>query len=486
MDKIKKILWVCVIIGQLLTDANAITISDEEELGKEFIKYVEKNFEFIKDPLICRYVSNIGNHLVSVFPNQPFSFNFYIIKSDVYNAFAGPAGHIFIHSGLFEAMADEEELAGILSHEISHAICRHISQRIERSTRINLATLAGVVAGIFLGAGGAGAAANAVTVGAIAAGQSLSLSYSRDDEMQADQIGFKYLTAAGYSGKGLLTILKKIRAKQWFGPDQIPTYLTTHPASEERIAYISTMIERSGNETPQPSVPPRPFQIAHTRLATLYGDPQRILHQFQDAVGKSPDDPIANYGYALILVRNGNKKEAITYLKTALKQNPFDAHILSDLGRIYYLNGNYTDALISLEGATAIDPSHPIGLLFMGRTQLELGKYQEATSCFEKLISENPTDEEVYYFAGEAYGKLGMMSEAHYHLGIYYRKKRDYKNALFHLTRALNEGTADIHRQNEILSMLKEIRKDQMNEQQEIKSEQRQNRPPRNQFSGKG
>ena len=87
-----------------------------------------------------------------------------------------------------------------------------------------------MVAGIFLGAAGAGSAASAVGVSSMAATQAASLSYSRQDEMQADELGVEYLTRAGYSGKGLLTILRKIREKQWYGTEQVPTYLMTHPA----------------------------------------------------------------------------------------------------------------------------------------------------------------------------------------------------------------------------------------------------------------
>ena len=110
-------------------------------------------------------MNKIGNRILSVLPQQPFNYHFYVIKEDVYNAFATPAGHIFVYTGLLDAMDEEEELAGILGHEIAHVYCRHISQKIERSKKIGIATLAGIAAGILLGVGGAGEAANAVTMG---------------------------------------------------------------------------------------------------------------------------------------------------------------------------------------------------------------------------------------------------------------------------------------------------------------------------------
>ena len=83
-------------------------------------------------------------------------------------------------------MQSEDELAGILGHEAAHVFCRHISQNIERSKKVNMATIAGIAAGIFLGASGAaGEAASAVTLGTLAAGQSASLAFRRDNEIQA-------------------------------------------------------------------------------------------------------------------------------------------------------------------------------------------------------------------------------------------------------------------------------------------------------------
>ena len=265
--------------------ALSITVAEEEELSREFMKIIQKNYKFVEDPVIVNYVNKVGKKIVSVLSPQPFTYRFYIIKDDVYNAFATPAGHIFIYSGLMAAMDNEEELAGILGHEIAHVLCRHISQKIDRSKKISIATLAGIAAGIFLGAEGAGEVGNAVIVGSMAAGQSMTLAYSRKDERQADQIGLKYLTKAGYSGDGLLTMLSKIRSKHWFGTEQIPTYLATHPAPEERLAYIATWLEKN-RKKPPPKTASSEFKRVRTRLIALYSDETVALRKYKNAVTK--------------------------------------------------------------------------------------------------------------------------------------------------------------------------------------------------------
>jgi predicted Zn-dependent protease len=456
------LLWAALIImGGTLSSQSAfgITLQEEEELSREFLKVVLAHFEIIDDPLIANYVNEVGNKILSVLPPQPFSYHFYVIKEDVYNAFAIPAGHIFINSGLFEAMESEEELAGILSHEIAHVVCRHISQKIERAQKINIATLAGMAAGVLLGAaGGAGAAANAVTMGSVAAGQSMSLAYSREDERQADQIGLHMERKAGYNGKGLLDVLKKIRSKRWFDSNQIPTYLQTHPGAEERMAYIDTWLEK--NKTAAVPMDPYNFQRAHTKLVAVYGDKSTALTQFKSAVEKNPDDPLAHYGYGLILEREGDHKGAVEEIKSALGKRAFDPYILKDLGVIYFNEGQYEQAARILEGAAGINSDDPEILFYLGRTQAELGHLLDAAATFEALIAKNYDYQLVFYFLGETYGKLGKLEDAHYNLGIYYEKKGDLKNAAFHLKKAL-ELMEDPNKRDVIEKMLKDVKEKQ-------------------------
>jgi len=462
MKFFKKLLVICttliVVTGILFPcGAEGITIKEEEELSREFMRVVLNQFPLIKDPIIVNYVNDIGQKIVSVLPDQPFTYHFYVIKEHSYNAFASPAGHIFINSGLIAAMESEEELAGVIAHEIAHVSCRHISQKIERSQKIGYATLAGIVAGILLGTGGAGTAANAVTVGSLAAGQSAALAYSRDDEAQADQFGLKYLNRAGYSAKGLLLVLKKMRSRQWFGPNQIPTYLQTHPASEDRMVNIDLWLAK--REKVVRNIDPYPFERTHTWLVAAYGDEKATLNRFESDVQKHPENPLAHYGYGLILARTGNRNDAVGHLKTALEKNAFDQYIIRDLGRVYFLEGRYQEALNILHSADSLAPNHPDKLFWLGRTQLKIGRLQEAKAAFDKLIAVKPDYPQAYYFLGETCNNLGRQNDAHYYLGIYYKTILNYKNAAFHLNKAL-ETMDDPIKRDKIEEMLAEINKE--------------------------
>lgn len=434
----------------------AITIQEEEELGREFMKAVSGGFRFIRDPFVQETIDRVGRRVLATMPPQPFPYRFHMVQQDVYNAFAGPAGNVFVNSGLVEAMETEDELAGILAHEIIHVSARHISRRIERSSRLSLGALAGMVAGIFLGAAGAGAAGNAVAMGSMAASQSISLAYSRQDEMQADQLGIDHLTRAGYSGEGLLRILRKIRDKQWHGPTDVPTYLMTHPAVDDRIAYLDAWMDRNPDA---PKLPERDedFRRFRIRLIAGYGDPGRAMSHMGREMEKSPEDPIIQHGYGIALARNDRNAEAIEHVRKALSRRPLDPILLKDLGEILFMGGHYAEARKALAGSLGIGPDDYETLYLLGRTDIELERYAEAVETLERLLERWPNFPQALYHLGEAHGRQKRMGDAHYYLGRYYAGRRDRANARFHLRRALRFLDADAARRAEAETLLAEV-----------------------------
>jgi predicted Zn-dependent protease len=464
--KLKQLTAIAVVIIGTLVGTSAvygISIQDEKKMGREFEKVMHRYFTLVEDPIISGYVEQIGNKLLDVVPNQPFDYKFYVIKNEVYNASAFPAGHIFINSGLLADLQSADELAGILAHEIGHVTRRHISQRIEKSKKIDLATLAGVVAGVMIGAAtGDAAAMQALVIGSSAAGQTASLAYSRENEAEADQLGIQYMTRAGYNPEGLLAALKRIRSRQWFGSEQVPTYMMTHPALESRITWLDGWIAAHPEKAkPYPSGSSQgqsAFQKINIRLKALYTDPNQAVQHFKTAVTNNPDDADLAYGYSLALDRVGDRKQAVAYLKKALTYNALDPYILSDLGRIYFLSGRYDEALRSLEGSLTLKKDNPQGLLFLGRTLTALGRLEDAAANFEALIKRGTSDQQVHYFLGETYSKLNRKAESHYHLGIYHFKKNDYRNARFHLMRARKQLEDPVKRKT-ASDLLKQIDK---------------------------
>ena len=432
----------------------ALTAEEEKQMGREFMRFVRKSYEVIEDPAIHTYIQKVGSYVADQFPESPFQFRFYVIKEEVYNAFAGPGGYICVNSGLFVAMENEEQLAGILAHEIAHVYRRHISQRIENSKKIGLATLAGAVAGVFLGGAAAAGALSS------AAGQQLALQYSRENEMEADEVGLKYLVKAGYGGEGLLKILKKMREKQWFGSNQIPSYLQTHPAIEARMAYLDTAIQAHPEwRTLNRFKTQGDFAKVRIKLIAAYGDPDTAEDTLDAMLRENTNDVLALYGKGILSDRQVNRKDALDYLQKAIELRPFDGDILRDLGKVRFNNGDYAQALKNLRGALAFNPKDLEGQFLLGRAQTMTGDFQGAVETFERLLAVAPGYFPARYHMGEAYSKLGNALEAHFNLGIYYMHKGPLKNARFHLERALQLAAGFPEKKGKIQKQLKRLPK---------------------------
>mgnify|MGYP001062570546 CR=1 FL=1 len=431
----------------------AITVGEEEKLSREFLAMVRQHLDLIEDPVVVDYVNRVGQRILATIPTQPFAYRFYVLNEHVYNAFASPAGHIFINSGLLEDLKSENELAGILAHEIGHVTARHLSDRIARSKKIGAATLAGIVAGALLGPAAGSAAAQALTVGSMAAGQSLTLAFSRQDELQADQLGLQYLENAGYSAEGLLDALQLIRSKQWFG--DVPNYLMTHPAADDRMGLIDTWMEK--HDTTSRNEDDFQLKKVQTRLSTLYGDLQEARRRYEQMIAETPERPLAQYGYGLLQSRTGNREEAVAHLKKALALRPFDSDFLTDLGRVYYQSGQYDSALEILESAENLTPFDPQRALYLGQTRMQLGRLDRAAWTLENLVGQRPQYSQAYYALGEVYTRMEKPGQAHLNLGIYYGQKGDAKNALFHLARA-REKIQDSEQRRRIDEIIEEIR----------------------------
>ena len=146
---------------------------------------------------------------------------------------------------------------------------------------------------------------------------------------------------------------------------------------------------------------------------------------------------MAHYRYGLILARVGKRQEAIEQIRLALTKRAFDPYILRDLGWIYYLDGQFPQALKMLDSACGMMPNDPECTYYQGRTQLEMGNLAEATDKFLLITRQYPQFTQAFYYLGQSLGKQQNLGDAHYYLGVYFLKKREYKNAAVQFKQAL-------------------------------------------------
>ncbi len=161
-----------------------LTIEKEKELGEEFCLQLQQYYPVVHDPYLTTYINTIGQNLVKQLGPQPFKYRFFILEDPTYNAFAVPGGFIFVNTGLIQLMNREDELAGVLAHEITHVHQRHMAKQLEKSKFTTVATVIAALAAVLLGGG----AAAPLLTGVMAGGQSAMLAYSREDETEADTL----------------------------------------------------------------------------------------------------------------------------------------------------------------------------------------------------------------------------------------------------------------------------------------------------------
>ena len=219
--------------------SEAVLISEEKEksIGAEEAKKVEKSMGLIDDPAIVGYVKTVGRRLAKHSPRKNVDYVFHIVDMEVPNAFALPGGYVYVSRGLLVLVNSEDELAGVMGHEIGHVAGRHAVQRITRvaaTSPLRIFTeLAGAAVSII-----APSAGNVISdVGQVASAL-LIAPYSRDQEREADHVGQEIAAKAGWNPKGLTSLLKSLgqAEKLRSGEQRQSSFFDTHPATEERVA----------------------------------------------------------------------------------------------------------------------------------------------------------------------------------------------------------------------------------------------------------
>jgi len=213
---------------------NLYSVKDEKVLGKYYAKEVEKEKKILHITALEQYVNHIGQKLVQNVGETPYAYSFKVIDEDEINAFALPAGYIFVYRGLLENIDTEAQLAGVLAHEIGHVEARHSTERISAMQGTSFLTNLGA---IILGA-------PALARPAIELAQILGfLKYSRVQEREADLKGVEYMTRAGYEPRAMVDFLKKLQEIHEKRPGLISRVFMSHPLTEERIKTLNRWIE---------------------------------------------------------------------------------------------------------------------------------------------------------------------------------------------------------------------------------------------------
>ena len=210
-----------------------ISTDKEVELGRKVAHRVLQEVPLVADEPVQDKVRSIGERIVSVCDRQELVYHFAVIEDDQVNAFSLPGGYVFVNNGLVKKTSNDDELAGVIAHEVAHVAARHAVKRYESTLGLQIAQLATLAARQPTAARGASVAIRAA-----------QLAYARDDELEADRLGVKYMKAAGFDPRGMLTFLAKLhdldRGNIRYLPAGVvrPQYALTHPFVPERLRTV--------------------------------------------------------------------------------------------------------------------------------------------------------------------------------------------------------------------------------------------------------
>ena len=412
-----------------------VTIKDEKEMGEKFDVMVRSNLPIIEDPEVKQYVDYMLARLVKASPPQPFTFKATTILHNSLNAFAVPGGYVYVFTGLIMNLDKEEELAGVLAHELAHVTQRHVASRLQKAQFVTLGSLLLAVAGVAAGGAGGGALA----MGALGAGQSAMLNYSRLDENEADQIGLQYLIAAGYPPDGMVAGFKVLRQKSWMSGISVPTYLSTHPALGDRINGLQARIQTMGKSVQNRNQDNKRFTRVKTLLWARYGDDQAALQRF------SGSDGLSSMGRGIVLARQNRINEASTAFDQALKAAPDDPLVLREAGAFHYRKGDMGRADGLLSKAMRIDPKDYMAAFFYARMLDETNRQAQAANYYKQVLRYVPEDAEVHDAYARSLGKTGNTPDAYIHMAYsaIYSHNKKLAERYFNEAKSMSARTTD-------------------------------------------
>ena len=227
----------CVFLAGCSTEYNIVTGEEESyiystdkevQMGTAIDKQVEEEYKMAEDPLMQKRVEDIGKRIVAVCDRKDIEYHFKVLEDEEVNAVSLPGGYVYIFKGLIEKVSSDDELAGVIGHEVGHIVARHSIKKLQAQQLYTLLMIATA----------ASSQSGQVASAADLAFTQIMLGYSREDELLADQLGTRYAKLAGYNPQGMITFLTKLQDLNRRRPLQPINYFKTHPYVPDRVRIV--------------------------------------------------------------------------------------------------------------------------------------------------------------------------------------------------------------------------------------------------------
>lgn len=244
--------------------AHRSIISEEKEIaiGKEYASQIDKSARLITDPVVTEYVNRVAQNIARN-SDLKVPLTVKVIDDPSINAFALPGGFLYVNTGLILAAAEEDQIAGVMAHEIAHVAARHWASQMTKATILNYATLPLIFIPmsypVYLG-----------TMEAMNFGVPIAfLKFNRADEAEADFLGIQYMYKAGYDPNSYVAFFGKVLQEERRDPGSVPKIFMDHPPTPDRIVKSEEEIKTLLPKKDEYLVTTSEFNDVKARLETL-------------------------------------------------------------------------------------------------------------------------------------------------------------------------------------------------------------------------
>lgn len=401
------------------TSAMALSSTEESAMGRRFDLEARTKLQLIDDPAVEGYLNGIGTRIAGNLDDHIFDYNFTALRDGRVNAFAVPGGFVYVNAGLLVRAANDDEVAGVLGHEIAHVQAHHLARQEDSTKLLNYAALAGMILA---------AIQPAIGAGAVAASAATQLKYQREFEQEADYLGARYMRAGGYDPRGMLDFFKKLSDEQRSNPSLMPPYLLSHPLTQERLINLEAVLRQrqwdKGERHPISLGLDRAKLVARMALEPM---PQ-VVGDYRQRAEANPRDARSQYLFGLALLQSGDAGNATAQLERAVALGFASAD--RDLGRSALVQRKPEDARDHLIRATEKEPDDPVAFRELGRALEAAGDNEGGLRAYRRAAELAPRCEDVQYSLGMLAGRSGHAAEGYFHIAQATLLKGDYRQAI--------------------------------------------------------
>jgi predicted Zn-dependent protease len=333
---------------------------DLHDYGAAMLQEMRAYGLVLDDALLSDYINSLGFRMVASSEHPDMSFTFFIVRDEQINAFAAPGGFVAANAGLFTAMQREDELAGVLAHEISHVQQQHILRAFEDTKKMSIPIMLGMLGVMIAASHRSDDAAAAAMVTGTSLIQQRQINFTRSEEAEADRVGIQTLARTGFDPLAMAGAFQTLQKIMRVNGIDVPEFLLDHPLDTKRIAEAKARAAQLADEAADarkknqagidvallgPSMLARPtgatpqvpratetvnhgeayFELMRERARVLSAaSVPAIRGYYADNLRDNPafDTPANRYGYALTLIETREPKLAAAELAKLVAQQP--------------------------------------------------------------------------------------------------------------------------------------------------------------------